>query len=91
MQLPMLVLVDAEAFLDSMKAFEQKIKDDALKNSKEWFGKSKMSAEVLDALFTPMLKYPKDKDTGEADYDRAPTLRVKIPFWEGEWKLATIG
>lgn len=77
---------DAEAFLDSMKTFEQKIKDDALKNSKEWFGKSKMSAEVLDALFTPMLKYPKDKDTGEPDYDRAPTLRVKIPFWEGEWK-----
>tara|TARA_Y100001970_G_scaffold282469_1_gene395370 strand:- start:2997 stop:3878 length:882 start_codon:yes stop_codon:yes gene_type:complete len=77
---------DAEAFLESMKTFEQKIKDDALKNSKEWFGKAKMSAEVLDALFTPMLKYPKDKDTGEPDYDRAPTLRVKIPYWEGEWK-----
>lgn len=76
---------DAEAFLESMKTFEEKIKEDALKNSKEWFGK-KHTAEVLDALFTPMLKYPKDKETGEPDLDRAPTLRVKIPYWEGEWK-----
>jgi hypothetical protein len=76
---------DAEAFLESMKTFEEKIKEDALKNSKEWFGK-KHTAEVLDALFTPMLKYPKDKETGEPDLDRPPTLRVKIPYWEGEWK-----
>jgi hypothetical protein len=33
-----------------------------------------------------MLKYPKDKATGEADTTRAPTLKVKIPFWDGEWK-----
>ena len=34
-----------------------------------------------------MLKYPKDKESGEYDKDRAPTLRVKIPFWEGEFKF----
>ena len=34
----------------------------------------------------PMLKYPKDQNTGEPDYSRAPTLRVKIPYWEGEFK-----
>ena len=34
-----------------------------------------------------MLKYPKDKESGEFDYDRSPTLRLKIPIWEGEWKV----
>ena len=73
-------------FLENMTAFENKIKTDALNNSKEWFGKSKMSADVIDALWTPMLKYPKDKNTGEPDTSRSPTLKVKIPFWEGSWK-----
>jgi len=73
-------------FLENMTAFENKIKTDALNNSKEWFGKAKMSADVIDALWTPMLKYPKDKNTGEPDTTRSPTLKVKIPYWEGAWK-----
>lgn len=77
---------DTSAFMENMKAFEDKIKSDAQTNSKDWFGKAKMSPDVIDALYTPMLKYPKDKETGEPDYDRSPTLKVKIPYWEGEWK-----
>ena len=42
-----------------------------------------MSSEVIDALWTPMLKYPKDQETGEFDYSRPPTLRLKLPIWEG--------
>lgn len=77
---------DATAFLENMIAFENKIKEDALANSKEWFGKVHKSQEVVDALYSPMLKYPKDKSTGEADLSKAPTLRVKMPTWEGVWK-----
>jgi len=77
---------DTTAFLKNMQAFEAKIKEDALTNSKDWFGKVHKNAEVVDALYTPMLKYSKDKVTGEADLSRAPTLRVKIPMWEGSWK-----
>ena len=72
-------------FLNNMKAFEEKLKDDAVKNSKEWFGKATMSREVVDALFSPMLRYPKNPETGEADTSRAPTLKVKIPYWEGKF------
>ena len=46
-----------------------------------------MTEEVAEALFSPMLKYPKDKESGEFDKERAPTLRVKIPYWEGEFKF----
>lgn len=72
-------------FFEKMKQFESKILDDSVKNSKEWFGKAKMSREVAEALFTPILKYPKDKATGEPDYSRAPSLRIKIPYWEGKF------
>jgi len=73
-------------FLDNMKAFEEKIKSDALKNSKDWFGKIHKSSEVVDALYTPMLKYSKDPNTGEYNYSKPPSIRVKIPIWEGVWK-----
>jgi hypothetical protein len=75
-----------EKFLENMKAFEAKLKADALTNSKDWMNKQKMSSEVIDALWTPMLKYPKDKETGEFDYSRPPTLRVKMQLWDGVWK-----
>jgi len=79
-------------FKDAMAAFENKIKDDCIKNSKEWFGKSKMSRELVDNLMYPILKYPKLKDgdgnyTDESDYSRSPTLKVKIPFWEGRFNV----
>ena len=72
-------------FLDAMKAHEQYIKDAAVTNSKEWFGKATMSSEVVDALFSPMLRYPKNPETGEADTSRAPTLKIKIPYWQDEF------
>ena len=77
---------DTTAFLKNMKALEDKIKADALVYSKEWFGKVHKSAEVVDALWTPMLKYSKDKASGDYDYSRPPTLRIKLPQWEGVFK-----
>lgn len=77
-------------FLKNMQIFENKIKADAIVNCKEWFNKPKMSADVVDALWTPILKYPKDKDSGEFDYSRSPTLKVKLPYWEGVFKNVEI-
>jgi hypothetical protein len=77
---------ETTAFFANMKALEDKIKADALINSKVWFGKVHKSAEVVEALWTPMLKYTKDKTTGEYDYSKSPTLRIKLPQWEGAWK-----
>ena len=77
---------ELSSFLKAMQGLEEKIKSTAMENSKEWMNKAKMSQEVVDALWSPMLKYPKDQSTGEPDYSRPPTLRVKVPFWEGEFK-----
>ena len=77
---------EANAFLANLRAMEKKIKSDALTYSKDWFGKVHTSPEVIDALWTPMLKYSKDKTSGESDLSKAPTLRVKLPVWEGNWR-----
>jgi hypothetical protein len=69
-----------------MIKFEQKIKTDAITNSREWFDKPRMSTDVVEALWSPMLKYPKNKNTREIDYTMAPTFRIKIPYWDGEFK-----
>jgi hypothetical protein len=72
-------------FFAAMQAFETKIKQDAIIYSKEWFGKA-MSAEVISAIFNPVLSYSKNPQTGEPDHTKNPTLRVKLPFYDGEWK-----
>jgi hypothetical protein len=74
-----------QMFYEKMRDLESKILDDAVTNSSAWLNKNKMSREVAEALFTPLLKYPKDKATGEPDYDRSPSLRVKIGYWEGKF------
>ena len=73
-------------FLKAMQHLEDKVKGDAITNAKEWFNKSKMSAEVVDALWSPMLKYPKNQETGEPDKSREPTLRVKLPVYDGDFR-----
>jgi hypothetical protein len=72
-------------FFAAMQAFEAKVKRDAITNAKEWFGKA-MSAEVINAIFNPVLSYSKNPATGEPDHTKNPTLRVKLPFYDGEWK-----
>tara|TARA_B110000444_G_scaffold145583_2_gene136131 strand:- start:3999 stop:4931 length:933 start_codon:yes stop_codon:yes gene_type:complete len=77
---------EAAAFLKNMQMFEKSVKEKALENSKDWLGKPIKSMDAIEALWTPMLRYPKDRVTGETDYSRSPTLKIKIPRWEGEFK-----
>jgi hypothetical protein len=75
-----------QKFLSVMEEIERKVKADARLNSRDWLGKANMSEDVIDALFSPMLKYPKDAN-GEPDKSRSPTLKVKLPLWSGEFKF----
>lgn len=77
---------DSRAFLKAMVDFERKLKADALVNSKDWFAKPKMTPDAVDALFTPVLKYPTDKATCEKDTSKAPTMKIKVPFWNNKWE-----
>ena len=87
---------DATLSLASMKIIESAIRDGALVNSKQWFGKDwynvpdderKFNKRLIDEKFNSMLKYPKKVKGGtELDLERAPTITVKLPQWSGVWK-----
>ena len=72
---------------NALQALEEKVIQDAVTNSKKWFGNAKMSEEVVKALFYPILKYPKDKVTGDIDYSRNPTFKVKLPYWDEKFTM----
>ena len=74
-------------FLQMLRQFEEKVKTDAQTYARDWFGKPSMSREVIDALWSPMLKYPKNQTTMEPDTTRSPTLKLKLPAWQGEFKF----
>ena len=72
--------------LAAIVAMEEQIKKDAVTNSKEWFNKAKLTESQVDVLFNPMLYWSKDKDSGERRDGSAPTLRVKLDYWDEVFK-----
>ena len=80
-----------EKFQQALAELQDKILDDATTTRcKEWFGKSKMSREVAEAMMYPILKFPKVKEgpnKGEPDLERFPTLKLKLPYWEQKFNV----
>jgi hypothetical protein len=72
------------AFLQKLKDFENQILDDAVTNSELWWGEE-MSREVAKHTFFPFLKYSKNKDTKKIDPSKPPSIRAKVPFYNGKW------
>lgn len=76
---------NTDVFLEKLKAFEERVIDDAVVHSEAWFGVEKSRELVKDAMF-PFMKYPKDKITKKIDYTRPPTLSLKVPCYQGQWQ-----
>jgi hypothetical protein len=73
-----------DAFLQKLKDFEKQILEDAVKNSELWWGEQ-MSLELVKHTFFPFLKYSKNRDTKKIDYSKPPTIRAKVPCYDGKW------
>lgn len=70
-----------KVLLDKMKDIENKLKEDAFNNRLTWFRDDYDGSKALvDRLFTPIVKYDKDKDTGKVVGKYPPTLKVKLPY-----------
>lgn len=78
---------ETQSLKATLAEMEEKIIQDAFTNSRDWFGKKYSSIDVLRELWTPILKFPKNKDDGSFDTTRSPTLKVKLPFWDGQAKF----
>ena len=74
------------AFLDKLKAFENQVLDDAVANSELWWGEA-MSRELCKHTFFPFLKYSKNKETKKIDYTKPPSIRAKVPCYQGKWAV----
>ena len=73
-------------FLEKLKAFETQILNDAVKNSEAWFGEEQPLA-VVKHSFYPVLKYSKDKVTKKIDPTKPPSIRAKVPNYNGRWAI----
>lgn len=76
-----------QQLMKMQKEIDEKLVQTAFDNSQSWFKKKYTSKEVVEALYTSPLKYPKDKETGEIIDKYPPTLKVNLPHRDGEFKL----
>jgi hypothetical protein len=73
-------------FFDKMAALDKKLVQDGVDNSMTWLKKKYNSADVVEALYTPMVKHAKDKTTGEITDKYPPTFKLKLPFINGNFQ-----
>ena len=76
-----------DAFLQKVKDFENEILDrNFVKNSELWWGEE-MSREVCKHSFFPFLKYQYLKGTKKIDTTKSPSIRAKVPCYDGKWAI----
>lgn len=73
----------AAVFFEKISGMDSLIIDDAMKNSKAWFRKQHDNRDVLEALYTPMIKFARDKETGEISQRYAPLFKANLPVKQG--------
>lgn len=80
-------LTKGSLFCDKLTAFENAVVQWITSHSGECLGQADQPEAVIRALFYPIVKYPKDKETGKVFTDRDPTTKLKVSYWEGVWKV----
>lgn len=75
-----------DAFLEKVKAMEEKILNDVVSNSKLWIGQP-MNRAIAEFNMSSSLKYSKSKETGETDYTKPPSIRAKVPKYDNKWNV----
>lgn len=66
--------------LSKFKELDEKLIDIGLQKSVQFFKKKTNSREVIEGHYSSIIKYSKDKETGEIDNKYPPSIKVKIPY-----------
>lgn len=74
-----------DKWLANMMDMEEVVLSWVMANWKKLFNKPTPSREVAEALYSRSLKYSKDKDTGEVNMTKSPTMKVKLGYWDGKF------
>jgi hypothetical protein len=72
-------------FFEKMVSLDKKLVQDGVENSMTWLKKKYTSIQVVEALYTSMVKYAKDKTTGEITDKYPPTFKLKLPCVNGSF------
>jgi hypothetical protein len=71
-----------QQFLQQMRNLEEKVIKDAVLNSEKWWGRKKSEEVIRENFGHPdsgaVLKYSKDKITKKLQYDKPPSIKVKL-------------
>ena len=75
-------------FYEMLKIIDRKMIKDGLENSTAWFKKKISTEAVVDALYTPIVKHSKDKDTGEITDKYPSTFRIALPYRDNNFQCS---
>ena len=78
---------ELQEFHDRFIELQDKIVDAGVENSVAWFKKKTSSREVIEALFNPIVKVSKDRETGEPNGKYPPTFKAKVPQMNKNWDV----
>lgn len=78
-----------QTFFELLETLDTKFVQDAMENSTNWLKKKYNSTEVVQALYTPLVKHAKDKETGEITDKYPPTFRITLPYKDGSFTCDT--
>lgn len=67
-------------FFEALQELDNTLVKAGLENCQTWFKKKYASLDVVEALFTPTIKFAKDKATGEVTDKYPPTFKINVPF-----------
>lgn len=70
---------NVKTFFDKMTQFDELLINTAMANSKAWFRKIIANRDIAQAVFTPLVKFSKDKVTSEISTQYPPVIRLQIP------------
>ncbi len=73
-------------FFDGLQELDKTLVKAGLDNSQAWFKKKYSSLDVVEALYTPTVKYAKDKATGENTDKYPPTFKINLPYRDGQFE-----
>lgn len=76
-------------FFTMLETIDKMMIDYALANSQTLFKKRHTSAEVVAALYTPAIKFAKDRSTGEVNDRYPPTFKMALPQKDGRFLCET--
>lgn len=75
--------VGLQNFYNVLESLDKRLIEDGLANAPTWFKGKKVTKDVLEALYTPLIRHAKDKN-GEVTDKYPPTFKVTVPNKEGK-------